>query len=123
MRYSSWYAIIVGILIFAQWTVSFATGGVVEVQTEPIRIAFHLIGEFLTAIVLVSGGIATLTRQRHGRSVLLLGLGMLSYTLIVSPGYFAQLNRWLMVALFEVLMLGDAAAIAMILRKGQTSPA
>ena len=62
------------------------TGNVPELQTEPIWIAFHLAGEFTTAALLIAGGCGLLTLRTWGYHVFLLALGMLLYTIIVSPG-------------------------------------
>jgi peptidoglycan/LPS O-acetylase OafA/YrhL len=80
-------------------------GNVPELQTEPIRVAFHLAGEFTTAVLLIVGGFGLLTLRRWGYHVFLLALGMLLYTVIVSPGYFGQLGQWVFVGMFAVLVV------------------
>jgi peptidoglycan/LPS O-acetylase OafA/YrhL len=99
------YAIVVGLLMFGQWAMFLLTGNVPELQTEPIRIAFHLAGEFTTAALLIAGGFGLLTLRKWGYHVFLLALGMLLYTIIVSPGYFGQLGQWVFVLLFAVLVV------------------
>ena len=54
-----------------------ATANVPELQTEPIRIAFHLAGEFTTAALLIAGGLGLLRLRRWGYHVFLLALGVL----------------------------------------------
>jgi len=56
MKFAGWYGIVVGFLMLAMWSFFLATGQVPELQTEPYRIAFHLAGEFITALVLIDGG-------------------------------------------------------------------
>ena len=82
--------------MIVQWIFSILSGSVPEFQTEPWRIGFHLAAEFATAALLILGGITVLRSLTWGRPVLLIGLGMLIYSEIVSPGYFAQLanGRW-----------------------------
>ena len=104
-RAAAIYAIVVGVLMFGQWAMFIATGNVPELQTEPIRIAFHLAGEFTIATLLVVGGFGLLTLRRWGYHVFLLALGMLLYTIIVSPGYFGQLGQWVFVLMFAVLVV------------------
>jgi hypothetical protein len=120
MKFPAWYGIIVGILMIAQWTLSIVSGGVPEFQTEPWRIGFHLAAEFSTAILLILGGIAVLRSAAWGRAVLLIGLGMVIYSEIVSPGYFAQLGGWPMVGMFLVLLVGAIWSVLLLLR-GNTS--
>ena len=106
LKFPAWYAIGVGILMIAQWTFSIVAGGVPEFQTEPWRIGFHLAAEFSTAVMLIMGGLAVLRAASWGRHILLIGLGMVIYSEIVSPGYFAQLGQWPMLGMFAVLLGG-----------------
>jgi hypothetical protein len=93
MKFPAWYGILVGSLMIAQWGFSILTGGVPEFQSAPWEIAFHLTAEFSTAIMLILGGIAALKAISWSKQILLLGLGMVIYSEIVSPGYFAQLGQ------------------------------
>lgn len=104
MRFAGWYSVTVGLLMLVQWAFFLTTGGVPEFQTEPFRIAFHLVGEGATALGLIVSGVALLRRLRLGRAAALVSLGMLLYTLIVSPGYFAQQGQWSFVAMFSVML-------------------
>jgi len=56
MRFAAIYSIVVGLLMIGQWGVSLATKQVPELETEPIRIAFHLVAETLTAFALIVDG-------------------------------------------------------------------
>ncbi len=98
------YAIIVGCLMAAMWAFFLAAGQVPELRTEPARIALHLAGELATAALLVATGAATLNRQPWGALLLPFALGLLAYTVIVSPGYYAQQGQWPFVALFAALL-------------------
>jgi hypothetical protein len=104
MRLAGWYGILIGVFMVAQWSLSLAAGGVPELQTEPYRIYFHLAAEFSTALALFAGGLALLKHWRWGLSIYLVAAGMLLYSVIVSPGYFAQLGQWAMVGMFAVLL-------------------
>lgn len=65
-RIAAIYAILVGVLMIGQWAMFIVTGQVPEFNTEPIRITFHLAGEFTTAALLVAGGLVLLTERRWG---------------------------------------------------------
>lgn len=117
MRFSAWYGILVGFGMIAQWTVFIASGNVPEFQTEPWRIAFHLTGELATALTLIVGGIATLKSAAWSKKILLVGLGMVIYSEIVSPGYFAQLGQWVLVAMFAVLLLGAIVSVNRLIKE------
>jgi hypothetical protein len=115
MKFPAWYGILVGLLMIAQWGFSILSGGVPEFQNEPWRIAFHLAAEFSTAIVLTVGGMAVLKSIAGSKQVLILGLGMVIYSEIVSPGYFAQLNQWAFVTMFAVLLFGAVWSALLLL--------
>jgi hypothetical protein len=116
MKFAGWYGIIVGLLMFGQWTFFLATGQVPELRSEPLRIAFHLIGEFVTAIGLLAGGIALLKHWSWAVTVYLVAAGMLLYSAIVSPGYFAQQGQWAFVAMFVVLLALAVRSIANVMQ-------
>jgi hypothetical protein len=120
MKFAAWYGIWVGLLMIAQWTFSVFSGSVPELQSEPWRIAFHLAAEFTTAVMLIVGGIALLKSIAGSKQVLILGLGMVIYSEIVSPGYFAQLNQWAFVAMFAILLLGAAIAVRQLVTHEQS---
>ena len=118
MRVAGWFGIVIGLLMAGQWTFFVTAGQVPELQAEPIRLGFHLAAEFVTALALVVSGVATLRAEPWGRSAMLVALGMLLYTVIVSPGYFAQRGEWPLVAMFGVLLLSALAMLARLWRAG-----
>jgi hypothetical protein len=65
---------------------------------------------------LIASGVALLRRKAWGRSFYLVAAGMLAYTVIVSPGYFAQRGQWPLVLMFAALLALDLVSIAVLLR-------
>lgn len=118
MKYSAWYGILVGFFMIAQWMFSIVTGGVPEFETTPWAIGFHLVAEFSTALMLLVGGISSLRGTTWGKQILLVGLGMVIYSEIVSPGYFAEQSQWAPVAMFAILLLGAAFAVVFLINQG-----
>ena len=116
MKFAAWYGIIVGALMLAMWSFFLAAGQVPELITEPYRIALHLAGEFATAIALIVAGIALLKHAPWGRTLYFIAAGMCIYTLIVSPGYYAQLGQWAFVGMFAVLFILDLISIFSLYR-------
>ncbi len=107
MRYpkaSAVYGLGVGVLMMGMWTFFLSTGRVPEFDSRPWEIQLHITVEFITAAVLVVGGIATIGRLMWGAALLLFSFGMLTYTLMVSPGYYMQLGETAFVILFTVLL-------------------
>jgi hypothetical protein len=111
MKFPAWYGIIVGFGMIVQWSLSIISGGVPEFRTAPWAIAFHLAAELSTALLLIVGGISTLRSTASGKMTLLVGLGMVIYSEIVSPGYFAQLGQWPMVGMFVILLIGAIVSV------------
>lgn len=99
------YSIIVGVSMIGMWTVFYVTGGIPEINTEPAKIAMHLIAEFVTAITLILGGFGLISNWKWGFQTYLLSMGMLMYTLIVSPGYYIQSGDFIFVAMFAVFII------------------
>ncbi len=116
MKFPAWYSILVGVLMIGQWGFFLAVGAVPEVQTEPIALAFHLAAECATAICLVAGGLALLRQAVWSKKLALLAAGMLAYTTIVSPGYFAQQGQWPLVAMFVGLLVLDCVSAWVLMR-------
>jgi hypothetical protein len=114
MKFAAWYGILVGVLMLVQWGSFLATGQVPELRAAPLRIAFHLAGEGLTAMGLFISGIALLKRKSWAKKVYLVVSGMLIYSVIASPGYFAQQGQWPMVAMFSVLFVLALVSLARV---------
>jgi hypothetical protein len=117
VKFSAWYGISVGTLIILQWIFFSATGSVPEFQTTPWAIGFHMTAELCLALALLGSGIATLRLKPWGEKALLVALGMAIYSEINSPGYFAQLGQWALVAMFALLLFGAVVAVIMILKR------
>ena len=114
MELGDWYLTIVPVLIgvgmLGFWIFAVATRRVSEIESGGVEIRFHIAAEVATGLVLIVGGLAVLTDEDAPSTIFLsaFGLGMLAYTLIVSPGYFVERRdarmAW-MFAGFWVLMI------------------
>jgi len=98
-------------MMLATWVFFVMAGQVPELRTEPIRIGFHLAAEAVTAIALIGAGFVTLRNRKGAAWLGLAANGMLVYTAIVSPGYFAQKGEWPLVGVFAIIL---ALAVANI---------
>ena len=116
-KFPAIYGILVGVMMLAQWAFFLASGQVPELQTEPYRIALHLTAEFITAIGLIISGVAMLRNTHWAAGTYLVFAGMLIYSVIASPGYFAQQGQWALVVMFATLLMLAIASVAMIMRK------
>ena len=102
---SSIYALVIGIMMLCMWVFFIATGMVPEFETKPAEIILHLIAEFTTAIALIVSGIIMLKSRSFGRWLYPFSIGMLIYTLIVSPGYYIQSGDYGFVIMFCILIV------------------
>jgi hypothetical protein len=105
MKLPGIYAIVVGALMVIQWCFFLVTGQVPELQSEPWRIALHLAAELITAAGLVVAGVGILRQASWAPCAYLVFAGMLVYSVVASPGYFAQQGQWILVAMFAVLLI------------------
>ncbi len=105
------YSLLVGVMMVAMWSVFAATDQIPEIDERPKEIAFHLAAEMTTALALIAGGIGLVTGRCWGFPVNTAALGMLAYTVIVSPGYYAETGDYAFVWMFAGLM---ALTLAMI---------
>ena len=97
--------IVIGVGMIGFWAFAFFSHQIPEVQSEPVRIGFHICAEVITGICLIAGGTGSLLDVNWAASVNLFGSGMLAYTAIISPGYYAQQKKWAMVVLFAGVLL------------------
>ena len=105
MTFAALFAVIVGVLIFGQWAFFLATKQVPELKTEPTRIRFHIVDEFITAGLLIAAGIGLLAESDIAAKLYPVAIGMLVYTVIVSAGYFAQKRVWPIVGMFAMILV------------------
>ncbi|RJS50015.1 MAG: hypothetical protein CIT03_00760 [Methanobacterium sp.] len=103
--------------MIVMWTFFLLSGMVPEFTTRAAEIVLHLIAEFSTAILLTIAGISLLYKKRSGYNLNLIGLGMLIYTLILSPGYYIQKEEWFMVSFFALLLILSIIFLVISLKK------
>ena len=115
MVFPATFAMIVGVGMIGQWIASFAKKQIPELQSEPIRIWFHIVGEMVTALTLIIGGIGLLTGSPWSSPVYFVATGMLIYTTIVRPGYFAQKGQWIWVVIFGTLIILSVISIISVI--------
>jgi hypothetical protein len=111
MKFASIFVIIVGTGMIAQWLLSYLSKGIPELKTEPIRIGFHLAGEITTALLLIISGTGLLLGAPWSPTLFYVASGMLLYTAIVSPGYFAQRGQWIWIVIFGILIITSVISI------------
>lgn len=109
MTAAAWFAIGLGVLMVAWWGIEVRGGALRRPDRQPTEIGLHLAAEVATAVALVTGGLLVLTDR--SASLLLVGLGMLLYTSIQSPGYFLARRELPPVVMFGGLAVATVVAI------------
>jgi hypothetical protein len=115
MKFAAIYSLIVGLGMIAQWAMSYFSHQIPELKTEPIRIGFHLAAEMGTALCLIVSGTALLLGTAWAVPCFLVAIGMLFYTSIVSPGYFAQQGKWGWLVLFGAIFILAFTSLVVVL--------
>lgn len=114
MTFAAIFSILVGAGMIAQWAMSYLSKQIPELTTEPIRIGFHIAAEMVTALCLLVSGIALLTGATWAVNCFLVAVGMLFYTSIVSPGYFAQQGKWSWLGLFGAILILGVISLTLV---------
>jgi len=109
------YGILVGLSMIGMWASLLLTDQV-PASEKPWAITFHLIAEFSTAILLIVSGAGLWLNSEWAKRLSLISLGMLLYSVVVSPGYYAQKNNLPMVAMFVVFIILTVTAIIALLK-------
>ena len=104
------YCLVVAALMAIWWGLEIREGALSRPDRSRGEIGLHLAAELATATLLAVGGILLATGVSE--AVALVGLGMLMYTVIQSPGYFLSRRELLPVVMFAVLAGFTALAIA-----------
>ena len=115
MVFSALFGIVVGLAMIGQWLFLYLSKNIPELKDEPIRISFHMAAEIITALCLIISGIGLLAGLGWSKNLFLVSLGMLFYTAIVSPGYFAQKGDWKWLGMFATLIAAGLVSLFSII--------
>ena len=105
------YSMLVGISMIAMWTSFYFANAIPELKTEPIRIGLHITAEIATGVSLIIGAFRLYKNREWGVKAFLVSMGMLLYTSIVSPGYYAERGVMEFVLIFAILIIVSVAFV------------
>ena len=114
MIFPAVFSIVVGAGMIIQWGLSYSSGQIPELESEPIRIWFHIAAELITAAILIAAGIGILTGSGWGQPLYFVSAGMLIYTAIVSPGYFAQKGQYNWLFMFGAILILQVISLVLV---------
>lgn len=92
----------IDIKVLGMWSMTILTGGITEGLVE---ITFHLVSEFLMAILLLISGIGLLRGNTNGRKLFLISNGMLIYSVLNAAGYYGKGKNIGMTIMFLVFFI------------------
>jgi len=87
-------------------------------QDQPegiIELSFHLFSEFLMAVLCITGGYYLLARKPIGKQINLIGLGLISYSVLNAAGYYGQNNDYSMMVMFIILFLFTTLSLILLI--------
>ncbi len=108
------YSVVVGVFMLGFWGFLVATRQA-ELDQRPWDMRLHLAAEFATAGLLLASGLGSVLGIAGLAALAPVALGMLLYTVINSPGFYAGKGNRPMVAMFGVLAVLTAASIVGLL--------
>jgi hypothetical protein len=79
-----------------------------------IAMSFHLISEFIMALLSIAGGIFLLSKKDDGSPLSCFALGMILYSVLNAEGYYAQRRELPFMILFIALTLLTVLAFALL---------
>jgi len=117
MKYPAILSIVVGGMMLVMWSFIIISGQVPDLERDFMSLVMHWAAEFITAVALITGG-AGLLKKMHWSVILYpLSMGLLFYTLIASPGWYAQRGQWEMVIMFAVFFIAALVALVVYMTK------
>ena len=78
---AGFYSLLIGLTMIAMWIMFIIGDAIPELSSKPLEIFFHILAEFLTALLLIVGGIGLLQESTMLVRVYYLGTGMLLYSI------------------------------------------
>ena len=107
------YSIFLGFSVIGMWIMLLITEPVPEGKTE---MAFHLTSEIIMALLCITGGIHWLLNWKYAKTIIVVGFGMIIYSVLNAAGYYAERNNFSFVVLFIIILTVTLVAIVFLIR-------
>lgn len=111
------YMILVGVIMIGFWGLLIARKQA-ELDERPWDMRLHIAAEAVTAVLLILSGAGGLVASLQTAGWAPVGLGMLLYTTLNSPGFYAGKKNWPMVGMFATLAVLTITALVALLALG-----
>jgi len=113
------YSVLIGLMMLGMWVSLLLTKKVPELKSAsyaPKLIAYHIVAEFLTAILLIVSGVGLFLVSDWARILSAISLGMLLYSVINRKGKYAhEKNLPMEIAFTTITVLTVAALISLFI--------
>lgn len=96
------YSCLLGLSVIAMWIQIILNESIPEGKTE---ITFHLVSEFLMALLCIVSGIMLIKEKLKGKITNVAAHAMMLYSLINAAGYYAEKGENSLVAIFIILAI------------------
>ena len=108
-----------GICIPALWVYLLSSGVFARLGAEPVFSAVIISADFLTAILALAAGLATLVRRSWAGKLRLIAVGMIFYAVLIASGEFLQLRHAFFSVVFIVLAVLSAVVVLLTVKMGR----
>lgn len=88
-----------------------------DISEGKIELSFHLFSEFLMALLSLLSGILLLKNKLFAKSMNILGLGMVIYSILNAAGYYGERSEYSMLIMFLILFILTSTAILLHFKK------
>jgi hypothetical protein len=105
------YNIFIGVSVIALWITILNGTELPEGKTE---LVFHLLSEFLMAIICIVSGVKLFYNKSGGKTLGIFGLGMVIYSVMNAAGYYGEKGESEMVIMFIVLAVTSVIAFILL---------
>jgi len=106
------YSIFLGVSVLLMWIMILSGETLSEGKTE---VSFHLISEFLMALLCILGGLYLVRRRKAGSNLSLVAHAMVVYSVLNAAGYYGERGEAIMVLMFLVLLLLSLCSIIILI--------
>jgi len=107
------YSVFIGVSVLIMWVMILSGDPVSEGRTE---MGFHLLSEFLMAVLCILSGLFLLWRPWKWIKMNLVAHAMVIYSVLNAAGYYGERGEVAMMIMFVVLLVLSVCCIAILIR-------
>ena len=104
-KFAATFQIVIGAGIIGIWIFLWGSNQIPELETEPVRILMHITAEIVTGLLLLVSGVWIILKKYTHNMLFNLSFGCLIYSLLASPGYYAQKGEWIPFIIFMMMLV------------------